>query len=511
MADAIKFIFPKIPNLISTIINHYKNGPPKPSWNLIFHLALVTTRLTLDSLYYTKVEDVQRFTSKPVAISSGFAVDQVRISNEYRKNAQQHIDNLLKEYEHLIDDEWNKLDNLEELSAEWIYIKENGFMQKEDKRIILYLHGGAYIMCSTGSHRNITSSIAKAADAHVFAINYRLAPQNQFPAALHDALAAYLYLTNPPKDAGFSAINPKQIVIMGDSAGGGLTIATLLALRDSGLPMVAGAVGWSPWVDLTHSMPSILSKECDKSDYLPPATLQFLPSQAQSRFFERSAALAKKIKQSNKPRIWHESLDREVRVNQYAANESLSLPYISPLCAESLGGLPPMLLTAGDGERLRDEIIYFAFKASQPSKYLLPIYNAGKFEISSFKTPSNVTLEIYEDMPHVFQLFGFNESTPFSFQRAAEFIREAVASASEKSTSNKITNSSNYVRISANKQVFPLNESDYSVLEWQNVGCAPTVEAPIKTPMKTPNEVKIRPLDIIVYIVAILAIISYLS
>src|SRR6185312_5180146 len=116
MADAIKFIFPKIPNLISTIINHYKNGPPKPSWNLIFHLALVTTRLTLDSLYYTKVEDVQRFSSKPVVISSDFAVDQVRISNEYRKNAQQHIDNLLKEYEHLIDDEWNKLDNLEELS-----------------------------------------------------------------------------------------------------------------------------------------------------------------------------------------------------------------------------------------------------------------------------------------------------------------------------------------------------------------------------------------------------------
>ncbi|CAG8458170.1 23001_t:CDS:2, partial [Dentiscutata erythropus] len=408
------------------------------------------------------------------------------------------------EYEHLIDDEWNKFDNLEEMSAEWIYTKENGFMQKEDKRIILYLHGGAYIMCSTGSHRVVTSKIAKGADAHVFA------PQNQFPAALHDALAAYLYLTNPPKDAGFSAINPKQIVIMGDSAGGGLTIATLLALRDSGLPMVAGAVGWSAWVDLTHSMPSILRKECDKYDYLPDSTLQFLPSQAQNQYLEKSAALSEKIKQSNKPKLWHKSLEREIRVQQYAANEALSIPYISPLCAESLGGLPPMLLTAGDEERLRDEIIYLAFKASQPSKYLLPIYNADKFEISPFKTPTNVTLEIYEDLPHVFQILGCHESTSFSFQRTAEFIREVVASASGKSTSNQMANSSSYFRINGNTQLSPLKESDYSVLEWQNVGCAPTVEIRSKTPMKTPNEVKIRPLDLIVYIVAIFAVIGYL-
>ncbi|KAF0541992.1 alpha/beta-hydrolase [Gigaspora margarita] len=492
MTDVIKFIFPKIPKFISTALDHYKNGPPKPSWNLKFHLAFVAAKLSIDDLYYATVEEAQELCNKPVTISPDFAVDQVRISNKYRKNAQRYIDNLLKEYDHLIDDEWNKLDNLEGLDAEWIYVKENGFMQKEDKRIILYLHGGVYIMCSAGSYRNITSGIAKVADAHVFAINYRLAPQNQFPAALHDALAAYLYLTNPPEDAGFNAINPKQIVIMGDSAGGGLTIATLLALRDSGLPIVAGAVGWSPWVDLTHSMPSILDKECEKSDYLPPMTSQFLPSRAQYRFLEKSAALSEKIKHSNKPRTWHKSLDQKDRIHQYAANEALPILYISPLCAESLGGLPPILLTVGDGEKLRDEIIYFAFKASQPSKYLLPIYNAGKFEISSFKSPTNVTLEIYEGMPHVFQKFGFNELAQFSLQRTAEFILEAVASASDQSISNKIYNSSNYVRISANKQVSPLKESDYSALEWQNVGIAPTVEIPIKTSMTTPNKVKTR-------------------
>ncbi|CAG8706630.1 17658_t:CDS:2, partial [Dentiscutata erythropus] len=327
MADAIKFIFPKIPTLISTIIDHYKNGPPKPSWNLLFHLSFRFTKLALDGFDYVTIENAQAFSNMSVAISPDFAVNKVRISNEYRKNAEQYIEKLMKEYEHMIDDEWNKLDNLKELSAEWVYMRKNGFMRKEDKRIILYLHGGAYIMCSAGSHRAITSGIAKAADAHVFVINYRLAPQNQFPAALHDALAAYLYLIDPPRDAGFSAINPEQIVIMGDSAGGGLAIATLLALRDSGLPMVAGVVGWSPWVDLTHSMPSVLNRDCDKYDYLPGSTLQFLPSQVQTRFLEKSAALSEKIKQSNKPRTWHKSLDREVRIQLYAANEALSIPY----------------------------------------------------------------------------------------------------------------------------------------------------------------------------------------
>src|ERR1044071_5708085 len=75
------------------------------------------------------------------------------------------------------------------------------------------------------------------------AIDYRLAPQNQFPAALQDALAAYLYLLNPPKDAGFEPLNPKNIVISGDSAGGGLSMALGLALRDAGLPSCAGIVG----------------------------------------------------------------------------------------------------------------------------------------------------------------------------------------------------------------------------------------------------------------------------
>jgi acetyl esterase/lipase len=89
------------------------------------------------------------------------------------------------------------------------------------------------------------------------AINYRLSPQYPFPCAIQDALAAYLYLIRPPPEAKHKPVKPQHIVIMGDSAGGGLSLATLQVIRDSGLPPCAGGVLVSPWCDLSHSFPSI--------------------------------------------------------------------------------------------------------------------------------------------------------------------------------------------------------------------------------------------------------------
>ena len=89
------------------------------------------------------------------------------------------------------------------------------------------------------------------------AINYRLSPQYPFPCAIQDALAAYLYLIRPPSEAKHKPVKPQHIVIMGDSAGGGLALATLQVIRDSGLPQCAGGVLISPWCDLSHSFPSI--------------------------------------------------------------------------------------------------------------------------------------------------------------------------------------------------------------------------------------------------------------
>ena len=89
------------------------------------------------------------------------------------------------------------------------------------------------------------------------AINYRLSPQYPFPCAIQDALAAYLYLIRPPPEAKHKPVKPQHIVIMGDSAGGGLSLAILQVIRDLGLPQCAGGVLISPWCDLSHSFPSI--------------------------------------------------------------------------------------------------------------------------------------------------------------------------------------------------------------------------------------------------------------
>ena len=100
------------------------------------------------------------------------------------------------------------------------------------------------------------------------AINYRLSPQYPFPCAIQDALAAYLYLIRPPPEAKHKPVKPRHIVIMGDSAGGGLSLATLQVIRDSGLPPCAGGVLISPWCDLSHSFPSIYTNTATVSPCL---------------------------------------------------------------------------------------------------------------------------------------------------------------------------------------------------------------------------------------------------
>lgn len=112
--------------------------------------------------------------------------------------------------------------------------------------IILYLHGGAYVAGGPATHRSITGRLSKLTQAEVFAVDYRLAPEHPFPAALDDAAIAYRWLLAQ----GYEA---ERIAIAGDSAGGGLTMATAIKLRDEGLPLPAALLTFSPWVDLTFS------------------------------------------------------------------------------------------------------------------------------------------------------------------------------------------------------------------------------------------------------------------
>ncbi|KAF8346984.1 Alpha/Beta hydrolase protein [Amanita rubescens] len=127
-----------------------------------------------------------------------------------------------------------------ELSGEWILPIRASAKRKE--RVILYIHGGAYYLSSAAAQRLISIPLAKHTDSRVFAIDYRLAPETVFPGPLHDVVSAYFRLIDDLH------IPPENIIISGDSAGGGLSLALLMYLRDNNYPLPSGAVLMSPWV-----------------------------------------------------------------------------------------------------------------------------------------------------------------------------------------------------------------------------------------------------------------------
>ena len=135
-----------------------------------------------------------------------------------------------------------------QVAAEWIAAPGVA-----DDRVLLFLRGGGYIMGSMGTHREVISRLSRAAGVRALGLDYRLAPENPFPAALEDAVAAYRWLLS-------SEVSPNKIVIVGDSSGGGLTVATLVALRYLGEPLPAAGVCISAWTDLTQTAESLTTK-----------------------------------------------------------------------------------------------------------------------------------------------------------------------------------------------------------------------------------------------------------
>lgn len=160
------------------------------------------------------------------------------------------------------------------LEAEWIEMRSDAWERKQNggspRRVMMYIHGGAYYFGSVDEHRYQMQRHARKLKARIFAPRYRLSPQFPFPCGLHDCLAAYLYL--------LTVQDPTTIVLAGDSAGGGMVMSLLCVLRDQGIPLPAGAVLISPWVDLTHSFPSVSGEA--PMDYIPQSGFHHKPSQA---------------------------------------------------------------------------------------------------------------------------------------------------------------------------------------------------------------------------------------
>jgi len=197
--------------------------------------------------------------------------------------------------------------------------------QGNPDHVILYLHGGGFIMGSCSTHRRIAADLAEAAGVGVLVVDYRLAPEYPYPAALEDTLTAYYWLI---ETQGF---RPRQVAIAGDSAGGNLVLASLLSLRDAGEAMPASLVLISPYCDQTRNSSTIVT-HANIDPIVSPLLLDTITS-------------------------W------------YAPDADLKQPLISPLYA-NLSGLPPMLIHVGAAEVLLDDALQLTRQAGLANNWV---------------------------------------------------------------------------------------------------------------------------------------------
>ena len=237
------------------------------------------------------------------------------------------------------------------VSGEWLSIAG------PQRGTILYLHGGGYVAGSPATHRPITAALARLAARRVFALDYRLAPEHRFPAALDDAVAAYRWLLD-------QGVTPASLALAGDSAGGGLVIATLVKARDLGWPLPSSAVCFSPWTDLAATGESLLTNNGRCVMFRPENMREF--------------------------------------AHVYLGPASPRDPHASPLYA-GLAALPPLLLQVSANEILLDDSRRLHARALA----------AG--------TPS--TLQIFDGLFHVWHLLdGLVPESRTALHQAADFI-----------------------------------------------------------------------------------------
>ena len=238
----------------------------KPTAHISYDLGLHLVRRFVEYSAFHTIEELQAFTSQWVPAPHWVKCDEIEIPVTKISAAAEHLQKQLgpEGIEQVGGKQWWqwRRDN-SPLKAEWIEMRKDYHDRKETRdkgrRVILYVHGGAYYFGSVDEHRYQMQRHARKLKARCLAPRYRLAPQFPFPCGLHDCLSAYLYL--------LSEYDPTCIVVAGDSAGGGMVLSLLVLLRDQGLPLPAGGMLLSPWVDLMHSFPSLSGDW--KLDYIP--------------------------------------------------------------------------------------------------------------------------------------------------------------------------------------------------------------------------------------------------
>jgi epsilon-lactone hydrolase len=210
----------------------------------------------------------------------------------------------------------------------------------DPSKIILYIHGGGYVSGSCSDHRAFLSSFTKRVGVTSLIYEYRLAPEHPFPTALDDSLNIYRWVIN-------SGYKPNDIILMGESAGGGLCLATLLAIKENNLPMPVAAVAVSPWTDLT----------CSGESYKTKHRVSAAPLNS-----------------------WF------VFSHHYVGTNTANNPLISPLFGD-LNGLPPLFINAGSNDELFDDSVSFYKKATESNVEVIFRPGFGQLHCYPFFAP----------------------------------------------------------------------------------------------------------------------------
>ena len=240
------------------------------------------------------------------------------------------------------------------IKAEWVSAPD-----ADAGRAVLYLHGGGYVIGSINTHRSLAARLSRASKARVLVIEYRLAPEHPHPAAVDDSVAAYRFMLT-------QGLKPARIAVAGDSAGGGLTVATLVAIRDAKLPLPGAGACLSPWVDLEGIGESMTTKA--GAD----------PIVQKAGLLQMAAA--------------------------YLDGKDPRTPLAAPLYAD-LSGLPPLLIQVGTAETLLDDASRLAERAR--------------------KAGVTVSYEPWESMIHVWHLFApMLDEGQQAIDRIGEFVRK---------------------------------------------------------------------------------------
>ncbi|KAK3692652.1 hypothetical protein B0T22DRAFT_21273 [Podospora appendiculata] len=460
------------PTVVSTLVSHYLNRRrpvrPNPTAHISYDQGLHLIRSFLQYASRHTVEELQSFTNQWVPHPQWVKVDEVEIPHEQLARAASLLQDQLgpdgvrrvggKEW-------WQWRRPKSPLKAEWIEMKADYHARKKSaetatgaetgNRVMLYVHGGAYFFGSVDEHRYQIQRHARKLKARAIAPRYRLAPQFPFPCGLHDCLATYLYLLTQQE--------PNTIILAGDSAGGGMVLSLLVILRDRGIPLPAGAILISPWVDLTHSFPSV-AEDCPL-DYIPPSGFHHKPSpswpppdedelgeikkisihQKTATVFATSEAGGSSESSSGVPTIGDvkdtttrlslvingEHVDIKEQIQMYTTNELLAHPLVSPVMQPTLGGLPPLLIMVGGGEMLRDEQIYVAHKCANPERYAPTdslLDDQARAQLKQYK-PTDVQLQVWDDLCHVAPTLSFTSPAKYQYRAIAQFGAWALARA----------------------------------------------------------------------------------